>query len=187
MWCGKESLPNFLQVVWQMHFEWGHMMGRWRDCPTAGCRLGVSLQTVSLSGSSLSFWGSLKYRFACSAITFSTQILAAALLMHDASEAHSGPRERSRRGPEGWDIMDLYHRQIRNKVFVFYLPLGERGNWEHKASGEHRLPAVLSPVVENLWSVVFSALVYLRKCPFAPNLCTSKFYFTFRVPCVTEY
>lgn len=40
--------------------------------------------------------------------------------MREVSEAHSGPREMSRLLPEGWDMTDLYHLQIRNKVLALY-------------------------------------------------------------------
>jgi len=60
MWEGK--LAQLVEVVWQMHSEYGHMMGWWRCCPTAGCCMDVCLWTLSFSRRSLSFWGALKVR-----------------------------------------------------------------------------------------------------------------------------
>lgn len=40
--------------------------------------------------------------------------------MCEVSEAHSGPGEMSRLLPEGWDMTDLYHLHIRNKVLALY-------------------------------------------------------------------
>ena len=120
MWCGKGSLPSLLRsydrcilstVIW---WDGG-------DAVLLQAAAWMFVYEPCLSvGVLWAFGEHWKYGFACSRITFSNQEEGVALLTHEVSEAQSGPGQISRPVPEGWDVTDLYHIQIRNKALALW-------------------------------------------------------------------
>lgn len=174
MSCWKESLPSLLRS-WDRHVLGTVMRCDRGESPAAW----VSVCDLSWSRSTLSFWASVKVWVCLQQDNlFQPERSCCLLNAWGISGTQWDRRNESILCQRDWDLIGLYHIEIRNKVPPFSLIASCKAKkaWDH-----HWLQIISSPQPTNgsLQCVFFSALNSLRKSPFVPNRTSEVFFSLF--------